>query len=67
MQAVDQQREVGLLEGGPHRGQAAVQRLTQVQSAGPVQSLLHHPVGHAAQLHWLGQGGGNEGWCREVF
>lgn len=67
MQAVDQQREVGLLEGGPHGGQAAVQRLTQVQSAGPVQSLLHHPVRHSAQDHWLGQGGGNQGRRRGVF
>lgn len=56
-QAVDQQCEVSLLEGILHHGQGPVQRLTEVQSAGPVQTLLHDPVRHSTQLHRLGQGG----------
>ncbi|TNN85944.1 hypothetical protein EYF80_003788 [Liparis tanakae] len=36
------------------------QRLTEVQSAGPVQTLLHNPVGHSAQLDGLRQGGRDE-------
>lgn len=64
VQAVDQQREISLLEGVRHCGQGPVQRFTEVQSAGPVQALLHHPVRHPTQLHGLQQGGGDEGRSR---
>ena len=64
VQAVDQQREVRLLVGILHRGQSPIQRFTQMQSAGPVQALLHHPVRHSTQLHRLRQGGGNQSGCR---
>lgn len=52
-QAVDQQREVSLLVGALHRGQGPVQRLAEVQSAGPVQLFLHNPVSYSTQLHRL--------------
>lgn len=61
--AVHEQREVSLLEGVLHCGQSPIQGFTEVEGAGPVQSLLHDPVRHPTQFHRLRQGGRNK-WRR---
>lgn len=54
-EAVDQQREVSLLVGVFHPGQGPIQRLAQVESARPVQPLLHNTVSHSTQFQRFGQ------------
>lgn len=55
---------MGLLERVRHGGQGPVQRLAEVQGAGPVQALPHHPVRDPAQLQGLRQRAGDEGRSR---